>query len=833
MDRHIKCKKIYSDSEPPDISLKNRLVAKGMGAAGGMLLIISGIIIGGELFESYKMPPLYIIALLCAAFLFSVLNSRAADLIIGFLAAAVIVYVIVARESGFASICANGSAQLINEYIQKWNYYFDTTYSFPQYGIEGAAVFCMAVTALAIIILHVASGICRRKIIFVLYPVLFIIGHLIVGLSPQLQGMMCMLAGVLLALHSDVESRRGKKYGLAGSCITAAMSVIIILLSCTVFGKPADAIVAAHDNVREFQRDIERSIKYWTKYGDTGSDGMVTNDTPEYNGQEVMKISVSSDAYQYNKVKPERPVSSMYLKGYHSSEYYYGKWIYDSNRYEDFCESVNMEDSACADTLFDMGNAAHFGDSVYENAEIEYTGIYGNKAYMPYWSYWRDDNEGLHVTEDYRFIKDSSVNKIKTKRYAVSKIFMYGIRYIEPYNTSYRKTFLDQSVGVAILSESPIGNNYSAFVERNYLAVPDNQKSARIIADEIKNKFPYKYTEDYSDGYSVSFEIETYGDNGTNHIITDDYSTNDYRNEMAYRVADYLADNAEYTLQPANNGDSDVIEYFLSESKRGFCVHFASAGVMILRSMGIPARYVTGYVAFPRDFKYSKDSGRYEASVKDYAAHAWVEVYLEQIGWVPYEMTPAYSADEDKLPTQWTSKDMEARYGGASIPETDGKNNSDNNNNNSAAHENDKKDAQSGLLSGTSGFCNTIMIAIIVLSAVIVTGIIAAVTINRVLKHRDLVPEGKVKGDADYNRAVKKINRTIYIYLIKKRGAKKYYRNDNEYYAALGSVFGYINGERWSAYAGIVRTAAYSDMNVSKEDAQLCMNILSDIRNIK
>lgn len=89
-------------------------------------------------------------------------------------------------------------------------------------------------------------------------------------------------------------------------------------------------------------------------------------------------------------------------------------------------------------------------------------------------------------------------------------------------------------------------------------------------------------------------------------------------------------------LTPANG---DPIEYFLFQSKKGYCQHYASAAVVMYRMFGIPARYATGYVAFPDNFHASGEG--YEALVTDEAAHAWVEIFLDDYGWTPVEVTPS------------------------------------------------------------------------------------------------------------------------------------------------------------------------------------------------
>lgn len=106
----------------------------------------------------------------------------------------------------------------------------------------------------------------------------------------------------------------------------------------------------------------------------------------------------------------------------------------------------------------------------------------------------------------------------------------------------------------------------------------------------------------------------------------------------AARTAALLAKLADYDLNaPAMEPGEDFVEHFLTEG-RGYCVHFATAGVLLLRMQGIPARYAAGYVAELNSQGYSR--------VLDSGAHAWVEIYLDGYGWYPVEMTPGYGGGE-------------------------------------------------------------------------------------------------------------------------------------------------------------------------------------------
>lgn len=103
----------------------------------------------------------------------------------------------------------------------------------------------------------------------------------------------------------------------------------------------------------------------------------------------------------------------------------------------------------------------------------------------------------------------------------------------------------------------------------------------------------------------------------------------------AKEIRSLLAEQCTYTLSPPVLPEGrDFAEYFLSESHRGYCVHFATAATLLLRTMGIPARYAEGY-AVPVG-----ENGQW-SNAPDRNAHAWVELYFPGTGWVPFEVTPA------------------------------------------------------------------------------------------------------------------------------------------------------------------------------------------------
>ena len=112
-------------------------------------------------------------------------------------------------------------------------------------------------------------------------------------------------------------------------------------------------------------------------------------------------------------------------------------------------------------------------------------------------------------------------------------------------------------------------------------------------------------------------------------------ANNDY--DRAKAIEEYLYQNYEYTLEPGNTPEGrDFVDYFLFDLKKGYCTYYASAMTVLARSIDIPARYVEGYV-LPRE---SSSDGVYKVRNKE--AHAWVEVYFEGFGWIPFEPTATF-----------------------------------------------------------------------------------------------------------------------------------------------------------------------------------------------
>ncbi len=114
-----------------------------------------------------------------------------------------------------------------------------------------------------------------------------------------------------------------------------------------------------------------------------------------------------------------------------------------------------------------------------------------------------------------------------------------------------------------------------------------------------------------------------------------------------------LSERCVYAYAPPSLPEGeDFTTYFLEESRSGYCVHFATAATVLLRSLGIPARYAEGYIVIQSDYDKPADAEGF-VDIEDTHAHAWVEVFdPAQLEWIPVEMTTSTTAGTQPTPDE-------------------------------------------------------------------------------------------------------------------------------------------------------------------------------------
>ena len=226
---------------------------------------------------------------------------------------------------------------------------------------------------------------------------------------------------------------------------------------------------------------------------------------------------------------------------------------------------------------------------------------------------------------------------------------------------SYEALYMPYGSLASYTPNPEITRDYQDSVYDIYLQVPDD------IEDELEEFCREARLYEAADYYNPLAKGEARPLYPSNEAEYDRYlELQKQRLGIAARLKSYFASNFQYTMAPgATPRSKDVVTYFLTTQKRGYCAHFASSSVMILRHMGIPTRYIEGYMMTWSEMMdgtaVSDDAtgwqtpeytlpgtGILEVPLTDGSAHAWIEIYLDGYGWIPYDTTPP--SDENDVP---------------------------------------------------------------------------------------------------------------------------------------------------------------------------------------
>lgn len=533
-----------------------------------------------------------------------------------------------------------GLAAAGNDYLSRWNKYYGTSFRLESGDVlllEEAVGFA---AGLLCFLLVWYGRVRKRAGVAVLVPFLSLVAGFLVGVTPTGLSMLVALAAVFLTNAASFRrpeflaapDKHGREAGkftpFFWMPVMLAMAVLCLVITRTGTSSAEETVDDGARKVKQKNKEIMEQITEWTgwqevnvaksveravrnflerKEIDTGNIpesnyAKLDNETPEYEEVTVLKVALE-----------KKPSSGAYFIGFYADAYEDGVWDTDVKKFEKICEKAGYNPDYVADSLITLGAdrvAQHYGkDSL---SEFSYRGINGwmyyakanrIKAYMPYFA--EVTAEGVQTEGDSRYIKEKSLTKVPFAlwNYDVDELIGVMFRGTET-DSAWEKEAWEQW--------------YETYVTQAYLTVPEDMTQVKAVAEEIR------------DWDREFFKIEGR------------FSVNFDRVNKAFQVADWMRRNTTYSLDlPDLPKGSDPVEFFLGTSRQGYCMHYAGASVLILRELGVPARYVSGYVA--GSFNYNTESRMYEAVVKDSAAHAWVEIYLEGVGWIPVEVTKGYS----------------------------------------------------------------------------------------------------------------------------------------------------------------------------------------------
>ncbi len=486
-----------------------------------------------------------------------------------------------------------GTAELLYVFARNWNDYYDGGWGVLP-GDPGASGLALNfwLIVLSAVVLAVAYSLRKRKWMLLL-PGIFICMLLLVGLKPTWPGLLLFFADTVMVCCGDAS----KQLQIRTAILATLVSALSILSAWVFFGEEAEQVTTYYKKIIDIQEQLEASIKNFSWKNLFADIDRVDNHKPEFEEEEVLLLEMDT-----------KPRGDIYLRGYHCLRYVGGTWKKDSGSYSKQCSKEGFSEEEGAAILLQQhykGASASGGTVDYT---INYSGLYNRHTYLPYGTLPADAE--VKLSGDYNIAKARGLDSI-----SVSGGFW-------PSN-------LTKAVDLQGLSqeEAAFFQWYSAFVKEQYLDVPESQQGVKELANQIASGNRETMNKLYKAEEAAKAE-----------------EINRIRIAVAENVQQKLESIATYSLElDALPFGTDAVEYFLSESKKGYCMHFASAGTMILRQLGIPARYVSGYVV-EGSRAFQRTDGFF-VTVKDSDAHAWVEVYLEDYGWIMVDMTPGFSQD--------------------------------------------------------------------------------------------------------------------------------------------------------------------------------------------
>lgn len=265
-----------------------------------------------------------------------------------------------------------------------------------------------------------------------------------------------------------------------------------------------------------------------------------------------------------------------------------------------------------------------FTGHLFDDAELSYSVL----AYAPIQTNpeWIDNVAAMIAS--YEAARDE-IERYENSRAKYNFVPDYSL--IDPRFTNYAKLYIEDSNTIErqrLTAQMEAIDAYTDFVYDTYLDSADSD-IVRAFADRVVSE---SGIDAQMAAERSSWGSETYK---SRHLLT-----------MA--VIDTLVLEKTYsrTITQAADPTLDGVENFLDVMDEGYCVQFASTAALTLRELGIPVRYVEGYLA--TDYQYNIGStglDRYTTYVRDSNAHAWIEVWYDGIGWIVYETTPVYYTD--------------------------------------------------------------------------------------------------------------------------------------------------------------------------------------------
>lgn len=683
----------------------------------------------------------------------------------------------------------SGFAALVSRYSEVYYLAFHRTISAPGADVEFLPLALCFFMVTSFLICFFSSLFLKRKWPFLIYPLAGVLMLMYVGLSPAWGQVSVCLIGIFMIFSGHGSKRQWL------SLLCTVFLALLLFMTGLFFRSSAEKLLEHVPQAKAYEAQLEVKIKNLFADNHFVSKGGVHNRRPHYKDAVVMTVTVD-----------KMPEGNLYFKEFGASSYDQGTWRPASKSFEKACEENGISAEQALEWL--MGSLYEGSADSKASFQLQYHGN-TNAMLIPYGANV-SDLTGFKGKEDY---------------YVKKGLFQGKSQFSGIGNNAFQSGDLWamwNDAGTAVGERRDFFDWYEEYVKETCLETPDFIYGTEIYWDVMQ-----------------SADYMSWG-------TSERQKTQEWQTIVPFLISRHLREYFySWNLDDLTNGE-DPVEYFLKRSYKGYCVHFASAGVLLLRAFDIPARYASGYVVTPYMFEET-ENGSYEAKVIDRNEHAWVEIYIDEAGWVPLEVTPGYDAGSTDYPTSKESQEKQDEQrastpGGAPattpVPETpssepeeetqpeDGK--PEGGNGKSARHSlfdfgrqgdsmeegGEESTSFGGLLWILTG------LAIAAVAVIIIFGVNRAKAgkLERTLKRRY------------YKAAVLIINRQVYKIMRRRGKLKGSHPTDRDLETALTACFGKEREDQIREYARIVKAAMFSQERISGEECETVRQIYAWIR---
>ena len=478
-----------------------------------------------------------------------------------------------------------GGKNWINMILMYWNEAYEGGVALLQVAQENTAM--QSFTLLMVVFCAQFSWwmVKDRKVICgIVYSTAWITLSLLTGMFRPYMGMLFLigLAGMFLTIQG------GYLTAINLFCFTVVAGFVVI----SAFLVPQDEI----QSITQAREQSKEQIRTWCYGRDSLPEGdLRQSDILQKSSDEMLQVQTGQQ-------------KMLYLKGFVGEVYQNGVW------HELPAYTYGNENAGMMKWLLQQG-------------------FHPQMQVAEYYALCSEDNQpeknelSISVTDTSRYyfylpvsMEDVSGSKYKEKR--SSRLFSTGWRGAG----SYSGTELSGSRPAELTVAEDWVSNPTTEAQKQYCQ-----------AESVYRDFVYEnYTQTDKDTAKLM-----------NEYFWDDYDPErDGIYSALSQVRNVLNNNVHYVEKTMAAPEGyDPIRYFLTKSRQGNSVLYASAAVEALRVHGIPARYVEGY--FVSEEQSVANDGKISLTGKD--AHAWVEVYFDGIGWLPVDVTPGYYFDSVSL----------------------------------------------------------------------------------------------------------------------------------------------------------------------------------------